>query len=351
MHAIQSAPPDGNRFGMDRALEQSAAPGRQTLQDLFEMLPLLEAMLSRVFASMIPGAKRTDGISAHAGPAQTGQPGGSPSQPLAAGGRAQAGPAEPDPHGAAQAAQPLIRTRNAPASPNATTAAKNVHAPVVINVDKPIVVGAGQTFDGHGAVYRATSGLDGGGTPETQLPVIIAGPGATIKNCSYAGGDGIHLLGDAHLDNVHAIHSGKDDLLTIDGSVNKAADSRFAGIDPSTIPTRASHVVISNSSFCNSEDKAIQINGDTNLILNRIRANNIGQLAVTCGGKPIEAHLTLENSTFCNVKYDLVRLDSCRSTLDINNVDAGGQVPEVVLGDVRNVRGWSNVRGSPQTAS
>ncbi|GKT19172.1 pectate lyase [Acidovorax sp. SUPP2522] len=220
----------------------------------------------------------------------------------------------------------------------------------VEEVNKPIIVKAGTTYDGQGKLFNAGAGLNGGGTAETQLPMFILEPGASIKNLQFKGGDGIHLLGDAKLDNVHGLQTG-DDFVTVDGAENKAVDAQRAGISAKDLPSGPAQVEITNSSFQNSHDKAIQINGDVNLKLQGIYADNIGQLAVTRGGYPITANVDISDSTLQNLKAFTFRFDSKHSTINISNTDVdGGKTPvNVMAGDPSKVHGAGSVRQSVQT--
>lgn len=220
----------------------------------------------------------------------------------------------------------------------------------VEEVNKPIIVKAGTTYDGKNQLFRAGPGLNGGGTAETQEPVFILEPGAKLKNVQFEGGDGIHLLGDATLDNIHAVHGGPDDMITIDGPENKAHDAQLAGISLSSIPNRPANVEITNSSFRHSHDKAIQVNGDANIKLKGIYAEDVGQLLVTRGGYPITAHVSLEDATIKGLRSHLIRLDSRNSTLDISNVKTDNGRIQVMMGDPSKVKGATTVMPSTDPA-
>jgi hypothetical protein len=226
-----------------------------------------------------------------------------------------------------------------------------------VEVNKPIIVGPGETFDGKNQLFRAGRGLNGGGTAESQDPMFIVAPGGTIKNVQFDGrnggqllGDGIHLMGDAKVDNVHAVHGGPDDMITIDGPGNRARDAQLAGLDAKSIPSGQATVEIMNSSFRHSHDKAIQINGDANLKMKGIYADDVGQLAVTLGGKPITAHVSIEDSTLNGVRSHTFRFDSRNSTLDIKNVDTDNGRIQVMAGDPSNVSGATTVMASTDPA-
>jgi hypothetical protein len=237
------------------------------------------------------------------------------------------------------------------AAPTSHTTAPSTHATgrvqppstdglEVVVVNKPIVVKPGEDFDGKGKLFVAGPGLKGGGTAETADPVFIVGPGAKMNNVNYEGGDGIHLLHDAKLDNVHAIKGGPDDMITIDGPGNQARDAQLAGLSLDSIPKRAAEVSITNSSFQHSHDKVIQINGDANLKLDNIYAKDVGQLAVTLGGAPIEAHVSLNNAELHDVRSHTFRFDSQRSSVTLgDDIDMGGAKMSVMMGDTSKVRG------------
>lgn len=225
-----------------------------------------------------------------------------------------------------------------------------------VEVNKPIVVGPGEVFDGKNQLFRAGQGLDGGG-PEKQEPMFIVAPGGTIRNVQFDGrnggkllGDGIHLMGDAKVDNVHAVHGGPDDMITIDGPGNRARDAYLAGIDASSIPSRPANVEITNSSFRHAHDKAIQLNGDANLKLKGIQAEDVGQLAVTMGGKPITANVSIEDATLNGVRSHVFRFDSRNSSVDIRNVETDNGRIQVMAGDPGKVSGATTVMASTDPA-
>ena len=217
-------------------------------------------------------------------------------------------------------------------------------------MNKPIVVGPGETFDGKNQLFTAGPGLSGG-SAETYQPVFILGPGATLKNVQFQGGDGVHLLGSGKIDNVHAVHGGPDDMITIDGPGNRAHDAQLAGISPASIPPGPAEVEITNSSFRHSHDKAIQVNGDAQVKLRGVYAEDVGQLLVTLGGQPIKADVSIEDSRFSGVRSHLVRLDDRDSTLRIGpNVSTdSGRIP-IMMGTPANASGATVVMPSSDPA-
>ena len=260
---------------------------------------------------------------------------------------------------------PVTPSVSTPAKTDSSTpvAASSRPGPVLpphtgeVEVNKPIIVGPGETFDGKNQLFRAGRGLNGGGTAESQDPMFIVAPGGTIKNVQFDGrnggqllGDGIHLMGNAKVDNVHGVHGGPDDMITIDGPGNRARDAHLAGIDPKSIPSGPATVEITNSSFRHSHDKAIQINGDANLKMKGIYADDVGQLAVTLGGKPITANVSIEDSTLNGVRSHTFRFDSRNSTLDIKNVETDNSRIQMMAGDPSKVSGATTVMASTDPA-
>lgn len=215
----------------------------------------------------------------------------------------------------------------------------------IVDVDKPIIVKAGETFDGQGKYFRPTAALGDGGVSETQSPVFILGPGATLKNVQYSGADGVHLLGDAKLDHVVNRDVGED-AITIDGDGNRAHDAQLAGISLDSIPKGKAKVEIDDSSFYHAHDKVIQTNGDADVALKGLYAEDIGQLMVTRGGYPITANVSMQDSTIRDTKYDTFRFDSRNSTLAISNSDTGNTPLVAMMGDTGKVTGTDSVRES-----
>ena len=217
----------------------------------------------------------------------------------------------------------------------------------IVDVNKTIIVHAGETFDGGGKYYRPTKALGDGGVSETQLPVFIVESGGKLKNLQYSGADGIHLMGDAKLDNVVNRDVGED-AITIDGADNRAVDAQRAGV-AATALGRPAQVEITNSSFYHAHDKVIQTNGDANVKLQGLQASDVGQLMVTSGGKPITAHVDFEDSVLRDVKYDVFRFDSHTSSVNFKNDDTGHAGLEAMMGDTHKATGAASVRQSTDT--
>jgi hypothetical protein len=218
----------------------------------------------------------------------------------------------------------------------------------IVDVDKPIIVKAGETFDGGGKYYRPTKAIGDGSQNEHQQPVFILEPGATLKNVQYSGGDGIHLIGDAKLDHVVNRDIGED-AITIDGEKNRIHDARLAGMSPNDIPKGPAKVEITNSSFYNGSDKVVQDNGDAEVLMRNVYVNGAGKVFRTNGGQPITSRLTVEDSTFENVKEALFRTDSKTSSASFSNVDDGGMKVVALTPDAAQIKGTGKVSYKPYT--
>jgi hypothetical protein len=218
----------------------------------------------------------------------------------------------------------------------------------IVDVDKPIIVKAGQTFDGGGKYYRPTKAIGDGSQNEHQQPVFILEPGATLKNVQYSGGDGIHLIGSANLDHVVNRDIGED-AITIDGEKNRIHDARLSGMSVDAIPKGPAKVVITNSAFYNGSDKVVQDNGDAEVLMRNVYVNGAGKLFRTNGGQPITTKLTVQDSTFENVEESLFRTDSKTSSASFSNVDDGGMKEVALTPDATQIKGTGKVSYKPYT--
>lgn len=235
--------------------------------------------------------------------------------------------------------------------PTGTKPSRNTPIPPysgIVDVDKPIIVKAGQTFDGHGMYYRPTKAMGDGSQNEHQQPVFILEPGATLKNVQYSGGDGIHLIGSGTLDNVVNRDIGED-AVTIDGEKNRLHDAKLSGMDVNDIPKGPAKVLIVNSKFYNGDDKVVQDNGDAEVLMKNVYVNGAGKLFRTNGGQPITTKLTVEDSTFENVKESLFRTDSKTSSAHFSNVDDGGMKVVALTPDASQITGTGKISYKPYT--
>ncbi|MBT1535871.1 pectate lyase [Ralstonia solanacearum] len=212
----------------------------------------------------------------------------------------------------------------------------------VVDVNKPIVVKAGETFDGGGKYYRPTKAMGDNSQNEHQQAVFILEPGAKLKNVQYSGADGIHLLGDAKLDRVVNRQVGED-AITIDGPKNRAHDAKIAGIDPNSIPNRPANVEITNSAFYGGRDKIVQDNASANVKLDGVYVNGAGKVFRTNGGDTqMNTHVAIQNSTFLNVAEAVFRSDSKNSSASFLNVNS--DAPDYALvPDASQVTGTNKV--------
>lgn len=169
-----------------------------------------------------------------------------------------------------------------------------------IVVDEPIVVKAGETYDGGGQTFTASSKLGDGGQSESQKPLFILEDGAKLQNVIIGdnGADGIHTKGDATLDKVHWTNVGED-ALTMKGSGT---------------------VEISNSSAKGADDKIFQLNAPGTLKLNNVQADDFGKLVRTNGGKQGDWDIQLKDVTATNGKHALVQSDSDTVKVHASNV-------------------------------
>lgn len=188
-----------------------------------------------------------------------------------------------------------------------------------IQVDKPIIVHAGEVFDGHGATYAPTKNIGDWSQNEHQKPLFIVENGGTLANLKMSGGDGVHFLGDGKMINVTNTRVGED-AVTIDGQKNRQHDGRIAGTSADELPHRA-HVEISHCTFNQANDKVVQDNGLADISLNDVHVNGAGKVVRTNGGdRSLNSSVTLSNSSFRGVKEAVFRTDAPHSHASFHNV-------------------------------
>jgi len=173
-------------------------------------------------------------------------------------------------------------------------------------VNEPIVVKAGETFDGGGKLYQAGPALGDGGQSETQKPVFILEPGATLTNVQVAGGDGVHTKGDATLKDVWWKDVGED-AMTMKGPGN---------------------VTVSGGGAYNATDKIFQINAGGSLSIDGFTADTFGKAVRTNGGKDFPITIDIKNSVFRNGDEAVVRTDATQAKIKLH--------PDVVVENVPN---------------
>lgn len=184
-------------------------------------------------------------------------------------------------------------------------------------VHDTIVVPAGQVFDGKGQTFTAGKELGDGSQSESQKPLFKLEDGASLKNVVIGdnGADGIHLYGDAKIDNLHVTNVGED-AITV--KANKEG--------------KKSNVEISNSTFQNASDKILQLNADTDLTVNNVKAKDFGTFVRTNGGQQGDwdlnlSHISAQNGKFSFVKSDSEGLNVNTSDVSLDNVENHYKVP------------------------
>ncbi|WP_113632358.1 pectate lyase [Pectobacterium peruviense] len=172
-------------------------------------------------------------------------------------------------------------------------------------VNDTIKVGPGEVFDGGGKTFTAGSKLGDGGQAEGQKPIFELAQGATLKNVVFGdnAADGVHVRGDAKIDNVHWTNVGED-ALTVKSNNGKPAN-----------------VEITNSSAQGASDKIFQLNADANLTIDNFKAKDFGTFVRTNGGQQGDWNLNLSNIDAENGKFSFVKSDSEGLNVKGNNIN------------------------------
>ncbi|MBJ7220878.1 MULTISPECIES: pectate lyase [unclassified Brenneria] len=175
----------------------------------------------------------------------------------------------------------------------------------VTTVDETIKVGPGQVFDGGGKTFVASSKLGDGSQKEGQKPVFELAHGATLKNVVFGdnAADGVHVRGDAEINNVHWTNVGED-ALTVKSNNGKPAN-----------------VHITNSSAQNASDKVFQLNADANLTIDNFKVKDFGTFIRTNGGQQGNWNMNLSNIDAENGKFSFVKSDSDNLKITGNNIN------------------------------
>jgi hypothetical protein len=174
-------------------------------------------------------------------------------------------------------------------------------------VNETIVVKAGETFDGGNQTYTAGSALGDGSQDEGQEPIFRLEEGATLKNVVIGdnGADGVHVYGDATIDNVHWTNVGEDALSIKDSGEDGIAD-----------------VLVTNSSARDAEDKVFQVNADAKLTIDNFKVENFGMFVRTNGGQQGDFEINLNNITAKNAEEEsLVRSDAEGIVVNWSNIE------------------------------
>ncbi len=172
-------------------------------------------------------------------------------------------------------------------------------------VNEPIVVKKGEVFDGKGQTFTAGNKLGDGGQSENQRPLFILEDGASLKNVVIGdnGADGVHVHGDAKVDNVHWTNVGEDALTVKPNKEGKKAN-----------------VEITNSSAQGANDKIFQLNADANITIDNFKAKDFGSFLRTNGGQQGDWNINLKNITAEDGKYKFVNSDAEGVKLSADNI-------------------------------
>ena len=145
----------------------------------------------------------------------------------------------------------------------------------VTYVSDTIKVGSGQTYDGLGKPYAATSQLGNGNQNENQQPIFEVEDGGVVQNViiDIDGADGIHCLGSCTLKNVWWLTVGED-CATLKASNNKNPLMLIVG-----------------GGVRDAKDKVFQHNGPGTIkIMGGFQVENFGKLYRSCGNCKTQYH-------------------------------------------------------------
>ncbi|UVO06507.1 pectate lyase [Pectobacterium polonicum] len=327
---------DSAGSALDNAINPTADGGGQLSGN--DLLKALLELIGNLMDSQKGqfGQPQGSGQSQGSGSPSTGAPqassggGGGGSPAASSGGDSPAVPSAPSSSvggsgGAAPApltASPTGVDGGSAASPTASTAgAGSVSFPTASGdatvVNDTIKVGPGEVFDGGGKTFTAGSKLGDGGQAEGQKPLFELAQGATLKNVVFGdnAADGVHVRGDAKIDNVHWTNVGED-ALTVKSNSGKPAN-----------------VEITNSSAQGASDKIFQLNADANLTIDNFKAKDFGTFVRTNGGQQGNWNLNLSNIDAENGKFSFVKSDSeglnvKGSNINLTNVNNHYKVPD-----------------------
>ncbi|MCA6962741.1 pectate lyase [Pectobacterium odoriferum] len=329
---------DSAGSALDNAISPTADGGGQLsgndlLKALLELIGNLMDSQKGEFGQPQEKGQSQGGGSPSVGAPQASSGDGSPaapSAPSAGGGGSPAAPSAPSSPvggsgGGASApltAAPTSVDGGSPTSPTTSTAGAGPVAFPKASGDATVVndtikVGPGEVFDGGGKTFTAGSKLGDGGQAEGQKPVFELAPGATLKNVVFGdnAADGVHVRGDAKIDNVHWTNVGED-ALTVKSNTGKPAN-----------------VEITNSSAQGASDKIFQLNADANLTIDNFKAKDFGTFVRTNGGQQGNWNLNLSNIDAENGKFSFVKSDSeglnvKGSNINLTNVNNHYKVPD-----------------------
>ncbi|WP_222596901.1 pectate lyase [Chitinophaga pinensis] len=167
-------------------------------------------------------------------------------------------------------------------------AAGGVSALANVIITQTIIVKAGETYDGKGNTIIA-QGMGDGSQAEDQKPIFRLENGATLKNVKIGapGCDGVHVYGNATLDNVEWIDVGEDAM---------------------TLKSKGT-VTLNNCIAKNAYDKVLQINADGTININNFRVTTFGKVLRTNGSGQYNVTVTINGGTFSG-GTNIVRTES-----------------------------------------
>ncbi|MFJ5406874.1 pectate lyase [Pectobacterium punjabense] len=301
--------------------------GNELLKALLELIGNLMDSQKGQFGQPQGSGQSQGGGSPSTGVPQASSGGGGASPAASSGGGSPAAPSSSVGGNGGAAPAPLTAAPTgvdggSVASPTASTAgAGPVSFPTASGdatvVNDTIKVGPGEVFDGGGKTFTADSKLGDGGQAEGQKPLFELAQGATLKNVVLGdnAADGVHVRGDAKIDNVHWTNVGED-ALTVKSNNGKPAN-----------------VEITNSSAQGAADKIFQLNADANLTIDNFKAKDFGTFVRTNGGQQGNWNLNLSNIDAENGKFSFVKSDSeglnvKGSNINLTNVNNHYKVPD-----------------------
>jgi len=173
-------------------------------------------------------------------------------------------------------------------------------------ITKTIVVPPNVTYDGKGEVLTADTkamGADMGEQSEKQRPLFLLAPGAGIKNVTITdpGCEGIHLMGDNVLDNIHWEDVGEDAA---------SVRSYFPG----------GKITIKNSKAFKASDKMFQFNTSCSVSIENFVGDGMGKLVRHMGSQDVPFNIDLNNVTVTNVVNAIVQSGSRKCYVRYHNL-------------------------------
>ena len=169
-------------------------------------------------------------------------------------------------------------------------------------ITSTIVVAAGTTYDGKGETIVAV-GMGDGSQAENQKPIFKLEDGAKLLNVNIAapGCDGVHVYGNASINNVVWQDVGEDALTVKAGSLSK-------------------NVNITNCKAYKASDKVFQINAPCNFKMNNMYCDGFGKVVRQNGGTTWQCNIYFNGGTFKNGSECLARTDSKTTQIRYRNM-------------------------------